>query len=69
MMTRFRQPTPCDNLNHRRANPPVSHCPQCGGLVNNRVRAQPCSDTHHATERRQMTVFCIDCGLQLIVDR
>jgi hypothetical protein len=37
--------------------------------VNNRVRAQPCSDTHHATERRQMTVFCIDCGLQLIVDR
>ena len=69
MMGRFRGPNPCDNLNHRRADPPVSHCPQCGGVVNARIHAQPCNETQHAAARRHQTVFCVDCGAQLIFSR
>lgn len=56
----------CENLNHRRANVPVRHCPQCGELVNRQVTARPCNDIQHAAARRQMTAFCFDCGTQLI---
>ena len=66
MMGRSSLPNPCDNLNHRRSNAPVGHCPQCGGVVNARIRAQPCNDTQHAAARRQQTVFCVDCGVQLM---
>lgn len=56
----------CDNMNHRRANAPVRHCPQCGGTVNGGVPAGHCPDTTHATRRRQQATYCIDCGSQLI---
>jgi hypothetical protein len=69
MISRFGKPNLCDNLNHRKAEPQVGHCPQCGGVVNNRIRAEPCSDAAHARERRQQTPFCVNCGTQLIFDR
>jgi hypothetical protein len=56
-------------MNHRRANAPVGHCPQCGGVVNLGIRAQPCTETHHAAARRAFSKFCVDCGKQLIFDR
>jgi len=68
-MGQFRGPSSCDNMNHRRANPPVGHCPQCGGVVNARIRAQPCSETQHAAARRRQTAFCVGCGARLIVSR
>ncbi len=68
-MGQFRVLNPCDNLNHRRTDPPVGHCPQCGAVVNAHLRAQSCSETHHATARRDRSAFCVDCGTQLIADR
>ena len=68
MTGRSRQPNPCDNMNHRRANAPVGHCPQCAGVVNERIRAQQCSETQHAAARRQ-AVFYVHYGAQLIFDR
>ena len=56
----------CDNLNHRRQNVPVRHCPTCGGVVNERVGTRQCSDAEHAAERRQRSAFCADCGTRLI---
>jgi hypothetical protein len=50
-------------------NAPVSHCPQCGRVVNEHIPAQQCSAAHHAAERRQRAAFCADCGTQLIFDR
>jgi len=64
-----RQPNPCENMNHRRTNAPVGHCPQCGGVVNDSVRAAPCSEAQHATARLRHTVFCVNCGVQLIFAR
>jgi hypothetical protein len=69
MKQRFAVTNPCDNMNHRRTNAPVGHCPQCGGVVNAQIRAQPCNETQHAAARRQQTAFCVDCGEQLIVSR
>lgn len=60
------QSSGCDNLNHRRTNAPVRHCPGCGGVVNDRVTARRCSEAQHAEVRRQRTVFCADCGVKLI---
>jgi hypothetical protein len=69
MMGRFGQSNPCDNLNHRRANAAVGHCPQCGSVVNERLSARQCSETQHAAARRSRTAFCVDCGRQLIFER
>jgi hypothetical protein len=60
------KPNPCDNMNHRRADAPVGHCPQCGGIVNDRIRVAPCTEPAHATARRHQSRFCVDCGLQLV---
>jgi hypothetical protein len=68
-MGRFGVPNLCDNMNHRRSDAPVGHCPQCGDVVNARIRTQPCSEAQHATARRQQSVFCVDCGTQLIFSR
>ncbi|TMA68828.1 MAG: hypothetical protein E6J69_07055 [Deltaproteobacteria bacterium] len=69
-MTAFRQPpTDCDNMNHRRANSPVPHCPQCGKVVNREIPRWQCSDTQHAVARRQGSAFCVGCGAQLVVRR
>jgi ribosomal protein L37AE/L43A len=65
-MTPLRQPRACDNMNHRRANSPVSHCPQCGHVVNAGIHAQECSESKHAAARRKQATFCVDCGSQLI---
>jgi hypothetical protein len=62
----FRQSSPCENMNHRRSNAPVSHCPQCGGVVNPKLPASHCSEMKHATARRQQSAYCVDCGTQLI---
>ena len=64
-----RQPNPCDNMNHRRADAPVGHCPQCGGVVNDRIHAAPCSEPRHAAARRNQSIFCVDCGIRLILGR
>jgi hypothetical protein len=68
-MGRFGQSDACSNLNHRRADAPVSHCPQCGSVVNERIPAKQCSETHHAAARRERAAFCVDCGTRLIFDR
>lgn len=69
MIGRVKRPNPCNNLNHRRSNAPVGYCPQCGGVVNPDIRAEACDEDKHATARRRQSVFCIHCGLQLIVTR
>jgi hypothetical protein len=69
VMGRFGVPNPCSNLNHRRASAPVGHCPQCGDVVNARIRAQPCNETQHAAARRDRAAFCVHCGTQLIFSR
>jgi hypothetical protein len=56
----------CDNLNHRRANAPVAHCPQCGGVVNASLRAARCDDARHLTARRTFAHYCVNCGTQLV---
>jgi hypothetical protein len=57
----------CENMNHRRSNAPVSHCPQCGEVVNANVRADPCNESRHAAARRQQAAFCMHCGLSLVL--
>jgi hypothetical protein len=56
----------CDNLNHRRAEVRVRHCPSCGGVVNEGLARRACSEDQHATARRQQSLFCVDCGTRLI---
>jgi hypothetical protein len=69
-MTAFRRsPIDCENMNHRRANSPVPYCPQCGGVVNRDIPARTCSAEEHAITRRQGSIFCVACGVQLIVSR
>jgi len=69
MTGRLRQANPCQNMNHRRANAPVGHCPQCGGIVNPDIRIAACREAEHAVARRQRSVFCVHCGSQLIAGR
>ena len=68
-MGRYEQTTSCDNLNHRRTNAPVAHCPQCGVVVNASRPARPCGEAVHAAARRDRAAFCADCGEQLIFER
>lgn len=56
----------CENMNHRRADAPVGHCPQCGRVVNASMRAGRCEEAKHAVARRRQNTFCVDCGLQLV---
>ena len=37
--------------------------------VNPNVPRQPCSADQHAVSRRQGSVFCVGCGVRLIVSR
>jgi hypothetical protein len=67
-MEESRQPTSCENLNHRRSHAPVRHCPGCGGIVNKRVSPRQCSPTEHASARRERSAFCVDCGAPLVVN-
>jgi len=61
--------TACANMNHRRRDAPVSHCPECGGVVNAQIAVMHCGDAKHAVSRRQGRTFCVDCGTRLIVAR
>ena len=63
----MRQRIDCANLNHRRTAAPVSHCPQCGAIVNRHLPRRSCSEEQHALSRRRGSVFCAGCGTQLIV--
>jgi len=56
----------CPNFNHGRLNVPVRFCSMCGEMVNGEISNIGCSEEKHATTRRQMTKFCVDCGEQLI---
>jgi predicted RNA-binding Zn-ribbon protein involved in translation (DUF1610 family) len=62
-----RRLTACSNMNHRRSDAPVSHCPQCGEVVNAGIPARRCDDAKHAAARRRQSEFCVDCGEHLIV--
>ena len=66
MIGRFKQPNPCDNLNHRRRDAPVGYCPRCGGVVNEAIRPRLCSEADHTLARRHHSAFCVHCGAQLI---
>jgi hypothetical protein len=68
-MALSRRAEPCENMNHRRRDAPVSHCPQCGGLVNGQIAAGPCSESKHSAARRRQSMFCVDCGARLVVSR
>jgi hypothetical protein len=58
--------TQCENMNHRRRDAPVGHCPECGGVVNAAHSRQGCDDGKHAAARRRQARYCVDCGTQLI---
>ena len=59
--------TACENMNHRRRAAPVSHCPECGGVVNADLQGVTlCDGSKHAVARRQGRTFCVDCGTRLI---
>jgi len=59
----------CENMNHRRRDAPVSHCSECGGVVNAGLVATHCDGSRHAVARRQGRTFCVDCGMRLITAR
>lgn len=56
----------CANMNHKRGDAPVGYCPDCGGVVNERLRSGRCSDREHDVARRGRMAFCVRCGTQLI---
>lgn len=62
----FGTPLSCKNLNHRRTDAPVGHCPDCGGVVNPSLHRLQCPDIEHDTARRQRSAYCVHCGAQLI---
>jgi hypothetical protein len=68
-MTVAKRFNPCDNMNHRRRDAPVGHCPECGGVVNPLVRNAGCDESKHAVARRRQSMFCVDCGSRLIASR
>jgi len=53
-------------MNHRRGDAPVSHCPECGNVVNARVAPKNCDEAKHAAARLRQSRFCADCGTRLI---
>jgi hypothetical protein len=63
---RLRAADACGNLNHRRSDAPVGHCPDCGEVVNPRFHASRCSADEHDRARRDRSAFCVWCGEQLI---
>jgi hypothetical protein len=56
----------CTNLNHRRSDAPVAHCPECGDVVNASARRLRCTEVEHAAARRARSAFCVHCGQKLI---
>jgi hypothetical protein len=58
--------TDCENMNHRRSDAPVAHCPACGGIVNAAVKRAHCSVEAHTRARRERSIYCVWCGERLI---
>ena len=56
----------CLNYNHGGANAPVRFCPTCGEVVNNNISAEDCSKEKHARKRQEGSMYCVDCGEQII---
>lgn len=56
-------------MNHRRRDAPVSHCPQCGAVVNAAIASAACDEAKHAAARRRQSMFCVDCGTALVTVR
>jgi hypothetical protein len=55
----------CTNLNHRRPDAPVRHCPSCGAVVNATVKPLRCPLARHDARRKEGSAFCVDCGERL----
>ena len=66
MRTHAPQSVLCDNMNHRRRDAPVGHCPECGGVVNAERSSAGCDESKHAAARRRQLIFCVDCGARLM---
>ena len=56
---------PCPNLNHRKRDPPVRICPNCGKVVNEKIPTKQCSEQSHARARMDRNKYCVHCGEQL----
>ena len=59
----------CRNDNHGRAVVRVRFCPNCGGVVNERILAGACTLEKHARLRRARNTYCVDCGQGLVQER
>lgn len=59
----------CGNDNHGRAVVTVRFCSHCGVVVNGSIVAIRCPQESHARMRRAQSVYCVDCGAQLIPGR
>lgn len=68
-MTAFVRAVACENMNHRRRDAPVGHCPQCGNVVNAQIASMSCGEDKHAVARRRQSIFCVDCGMRLVASR
>lgn len=56
----------CRNMNHGKANPPISFCPNCGEkFVSGSVNGGRCDDEKHRSRRKERSAFCQDCGKKL----
>jgi len=59
----------CANDNHGRAVVTVRCCPNCGGVVNEKILARGCPEEKHARMRRAQYTYCVDCGERLVQGR
>ena len=62
----MRETNLCDNMNHRRRDAPVGHCPECGAVVNPNHKTARCDESKHTAARRRQLTFCVDCGTRLM---
>jgi len=56
----------CRNMNHSHFNAPVHFCSMCGEVVNQDIPIKKCAKDKHDKSRLQRTMYCVDCGEQLV---
>ncbi len=56
----------CPNYNHNHPDATVRFCPMCGGVVNEKIPVETCTEKEHAAHRMERDKFCVNCGEQLI---